>query len=272
MGNPSLINKSILVGSLALTLSFFSGQSFAANKILEQLEGGAVVSGKTGSTILVQALVKEDAAVVMKALTEDLKDLPKIAPQIAFARPYTMNQRNLVYLKLRGAGDGVGVVMEMKEGPREAFAGARAFLKSGDTSAFREASKEELNEVGDLGLASGLAEANSRGETERLIGTDSVVLLEGPLNDVIQMPHLRMTVQLSVAPYTVRPAATGIPGAPIPQSKNYSLFQVKAALGRQAVIGRDLGDYLGLRDQQVELAKGVAENVVKSIRARLESR
>lgn len=272
MGNPSLVIRRALrsVGIVALGLGFTTSVN-AQNKILDQLEAGQVVSGKSGSTVLVQSIVKKEAPAVLKSLSEDLSKLPNVIGQVAFARPFkTKDGKRLLYLKIKGLGDGTAVLMEVKEGPRDAFTNARELLKSGDFGRYREAARADINEVGDLGLEKDLSKSNASSETQRILGSDSVILLEGPLNQIPAMPQLRVTLQISVAPYSVIPAATGIAGSPAPAMKNYSLLQVRAAFGNQAPIGGDLGDYRGFGERHLSLAQIAAEDVLASVKARLE--
>jgi len=259
-----------ILGFFAALSVVFAASVQAQNKVLEQLEAGGVVSDKVGAAILVQILIKKDAETVLKALTEDIKKLPASVPQISLARPYTIEKRNLVYLKLRGAGDGVGVLMEMKEGPSDGFVNARELIKSAGPGVFRDAAKSELEDLPNLNWQTDLSKGDPKSGIKREIGRDTVVLLEGPLNEIPQAPSLRLSVQFSVAPYRVELPAPA--GAKASDPLKYALFQVKVAFGSQAVIGSELGDYRGFGDRQIEMAKSVGETVVRSIKARLEGK
>jgi len=261
------IKKTIItgIGILSFGLNAHAGE----NPLLDSLEKGSVLSNRAGSAILAQALVKKDAAIVAKAMGEDFKKLPSIFTGLAFARPFvTKDGKNLVYLKLRGLGDSTGDLMEMKQGPREAFTNARELLKSGDLGLREQAG--ELNEVPDTGVLAAISKTNQKNETQRMLGGDSVIILEGPLNEVQQMPNLRVTMAISIAPYSVVPPAKGVAGAAAPVPQNFTLMQVRTAFGRQVPTGGELGDYRGFGDHRLMIAQEIAESFLRSARSQLE--
>lgn len=272
----SVINKRNLTrsfGLLAISLGLMASSSSlsAQNMTIDRLEKGEVVSAKMGSSFLVQALVKKDQAQVTKNLFETSDKISQFFPNVAFARPFkTKDGRQLLYLKLRGAGDGLGVMLEAKQGSAGLFTNARELLKSGDRSKDRAIAQEELNQVGDNGVGVQIQNRNEKGQAQRLLGSESVVVFEGPLNPIPQMPTLRVSLAIALAPYTIVPAAKGVAGAPSPASKDYTLLQFRVAFGSQVPKGEDLGDYKGFGERRLELAKMAGANIMTALKARLE--
>ncbi len=266
------IHRNVVLCLLAagVFVGLSSHKLYAQNKFLENLEAGQVVSSKSGASVLVQSIVNKEAAAVIKAITEDLTKLPKVFPQIAFARAYKSQNKNLLYLKMRGLGDGTSALVEYKQGPLETFTNAREFLKSGDFVSFREPLKKELEEAGDNGIAGEIQKVNDKNDVQRLLGSDTVIEIEGPLYPIAQFPALRMSLQLSLAPYTVIPAPAGQAGAPAPTPKNLTLFSLRAAFGNQVPRGGDLGSYRGFGDREVSAAQQMGEDLVRIVKARLE--
>lgn len=264
--------------SLGLSVSLAHGQSRLQTKsetnntVLDRLEAGEVVSSKSGQAFLIQSVLKKDASTVLKSLTGDLKTLSKVVPQVAFAKPMLSDSgKKLLYLKLRGLGDGLGVLLEVKQGASESFANARALIRSADLLPFRD-TQDAVNDVSD-GLVLKAVEERNRSDADaaRIIGGDQVLVLEGPLNKIMSMPNLRVTAEISVAPYTIMEKASNIVGAPAPRVLSYSLLQIRMAVGNQVRVGGELGDYKGFGDQRLELAKVTAEELVRNLRLRVES-
>src|SRR5690606_12647954 len=94
---------------------------FANTSVIHQLEQGTVVTTRMGSSFTVEALIEQDPDRVAEAIFENLNKLPEVFSNVAFAKPIQVKEddgteRSLVYLKLRGLGDGLGVLMEVKAG------------------------------------------------------------------------------------------------------------------------------------------------------------
>ncbi len=266
------LNGLIRFSVAALAVGCVFGTAYAQNKVLESLERGEVLTNKNGSAILVQALVDKDAAAIKELLeAEDFSGIPSIFENVASIRPFTTSdKKNLVYMKLRGLTDGLGVLMEVKDGPREAFVNARELIKSADFNS-RQAAKAEHDQLDDSSAKKDIELLNAKTDTQRMLGVGDVILLEGPLNEVEQMPDLRVTFQISFSPYTILPPATGVAGAATPKARNLTFMQVKAAFGRQVPKGTgELGDYQGFGDARLGIVQKVAEGLVRSAKSRLE--
>lgn len=270
LNSVQLFQRTIFCGSLLGAL-VSSGGLVAQNKVLEALERGEVLSTKTASTVLVQAIVKKDTAAIQEIIDADLSQIPQIFENVATARPFvTSDKKNLLYLKLRGLTDGLSVLMEVKEGSREAFVNARELLKSADFNS-REAAKAELIGIGEDAVANEIDVINGQQEAQRMLGVGSVMLLEGPLNRVEAMPDLRLTLQISFSPYTLIEPVKGEAGAAVPKTSNMTFMQIAAAFGRQVPKGAgELGDYRGFADKRLDLVRGLGESIAKSIKGRLE--
>ena len=247
-------------------------KSQANNPVLDRLERGEVISSKSGQAFLLQSIVKKDASAVLKSLTGDLKTLSKVIPQVAFAKPMlTESGKKILYLKLRGLGDGLGILLEVKQGASESFANARALIRSADLLPLRD-TQDSVNDVSDGMVLKAVEERNkTSADATRIIGGDQVLVLEGPLNKIMAMPNLRLTAEISVAPYTIMEKSSGIIGGPAPKVMSYSLLQVRMAVGNQVRIGGELGDYKGFGDQRLELAKLTGEELVRNLRLKIES-
>jgi hypothetical protein len=236
--------------------------SASANTVLDRLEKGEVISTHAGSAFLVQALVDSPASFVLNRLTGDLDSLSQNFEAIAFSKAFvTSTDKRLLYMKLRGVGDGAVVMMEVKQGAAGLFANAVELVKSGSLS--REPALADLDAVGDNGLGKVFAEQDPRAAVYRNLGKEQSVVLEGPLNPLPQFPQLRMTIAIGVAPYSKTDLAKGT-------SKNQSLLQVKVAFGHQALKGGELGDFKGFTQRRLQIAKNSTVDVVRAIRSRLE--
>jgi hypothetical protein len=256
------------------------------NRILSRLEKGEVISSKTGSSFFVQALVGQTHEKIQAAFS-DLSKLPKIFPQIAFAVPYVGKEngkdagRNFLYLKLRGLGDGVGVLMEVKSGGGEAFANAKELILSSDYNQSRSTEGEvNINkEANQLELKAQIDAANAKGDESRFVGAEKSLILEGPLNEVMEMPNTRFTIHLGVASYTSIVSAKAIEAAVFdskagPAKKSNSLDKkayliAKVSVGNQ-MVRRELGDIRGFGDARLSLAEHLGTNVLSALRVQLE--
>lgn len=264
--------------SLGLSTAVAFGQSQveqrsqANNTVLDRLERGEVVSSKSGQAFLVQSVLKKDASTVLKSLTGDLKSLGKVIPQIAFAKPMlTESGKKVLYLKLRGLGDGLGILLEVKQGASDSFSNARAMIRSADLLPLRD-TQDSLSDVSDGMVLKAVEDRNrSSSDATRIIGGDQVLVLEGPLNKIMAMPNLRVTAEISVAPYTIMEKSSGIVGAAAPKVLSYSLLQVRMAIGNQVRVGGELGDYKGFGEQRLELAKVTGEELIRNLRLKIES-
>lgn len=266
-----------------LLLTGISAVSAAENRILERLEKGEVISSKTGSSFFVQALVNKEPEKVQAAFA-DLSKLPAVFPQIAFARPYVdkKDERQFVYLKLRGLGDGQSVLMEVKSAGGEAFLNAKELVLSGEYGRGRDTTTEvdTAKEKNQLELKTQIDEANEGDEGARFMGVANSLVLEGPLNEVMELPNVRMTIHLGYSSYMQIPAdqsgqkvsKKGSPPSVVvpvaaPEKKTYLV--AKVSFGNQTA-KRELGDYRGFGESRLNLAERLGTSVFSALRVNLE--
>lgn len=259
------------------------------NRILKRLEHGEVISSRTGSSFFVQALTAQTPDKV-RAVFSDLTKLPTVFPQVAFAVPYVGKGkdegRNFLYLKLRGLGDGVGVLMEVKSGGGDAFANAKELILGGEYHAARstEGEVDITKEANQVSLKSAVDEANARGEDPRFVDLTKSLVLEGPLNEVMEMPNVRFTIHFGVASYTSvsTGSSTGDEGARLARGVNIaspaaaknsmdkkSYLIAKVSVGNQ-IAREGLGDIRGFGDARLALAESLGSKVLSVLRTNLE--
>jgi hypothetical protein len=243
------------------------------NSILQRLEKGEVISSKIGSSFFIQALV-DTSPDKMKEIFSDLRKLPKIFPQIAFAVPYVGktkgddDKRNFVYLKLRGLGDGVSALMEVKSGGDDAFLNAKEFVIGNDYHSGRNTAAEVdfSEERNNLELKSKIDEANSKSDSARFLGISNSLILEGPINEVMELPNVRVTINLGVASYTQ--ILTNNEPKKAPADKK-SYLVAKVSFGNQVNRG-ELGDIRGFGDAKLTIAQQIGTNVIRTLQSRLQ--
>lgn len=275
------------ISKLKIVSIYFFAASFSAasaqdNHILNRLEKGEVVSSKAGASFFVQTLVNQ-APEKVQAMLSDLSSLPKVFPQIAFAVPYVGKGkdegRNFLYLKMRGLGDGMSLLMEVKSGGGEAFANAKELIVNSDYSQSRatESEVDASKEPNHLELKSQIDESNAKGEDARFVGVGRSLILEGPLNYVMEMPNTRFTISIGVSPYTqigvekpLDEKAAKDPKAAkkiaAPEKKTYLI--AKLSVGNQ--VSHEELDYNGFGDARLSLAQNIGTNVFSALRIKLE--
>ncbi len=263
------IKNSVLAGTvcfLGLGLASIVEAAPGQNRILSRLEANEVLTTKTGSAFVVQGLANKEFEKVAVALS-DLTKLPSVFQQIAFARPYkNKDGRQFLYLKTRGLMDGMGLLMEVRSAEATAFVNARELMVSGEIYKKRDIGKDAdlASDESQLQLKREMDEASKAGEGMRDIGILRGITLEGPLNPVMQLPNVRFTINLGVAPYTYIPPATS--GA---SSQRKTYMVVKVAVGNQ-VASEFIGDYRGFGEQRLTVASMLGQKVLESLRERLE--
>jgi hypothetical protein len=263
-----LLSCVLVIGALGA-----SSELIAANRILSRLEKGEVVSTKTGSSFFVQAIINQESDKVATAFS-DLTKLPTIFPQVAIARPYVGSDgRQFIYLKLRGLGDGLGILAEVKNASSESFVNAKELVMSSEVNPSRDSSAEVdiSNDPSDLQLRREIDEANQGTTDPIFVGASSGIIMEGPFNEIIELPGVRMTVHLGYASYTSLPPATLVKGratvATTPTRKTYMV--AKVSFGNQT--SREyLGDYRGFGERRLSLATLMGVNALEALRATLE--
>lgn len=259
--------KSLVISIAGLGLA---ANVLADNRILERLEKGEVVSQKTGASFFVQSIVNKEPEKVVASFL-DFKKLSNIFPQVAFSRPYvTQEGRQFLYLKLRGLGDGLGVLMEVKNANPEAFANARELVASSEIAPARDTSAEvsTREEENELQLRKEIDKANASGAQPRFLGASGGIVLEGPINEVMELPGVRISINLGFAPYTsIKSTGAGASKASALARKTYLV--AKVAFGNQ-MPKEQLGDYRGFGDQRLSLAQSMGVNVLESLKETLE--
>ncbi|MDB5037106.1 MAG: hypothetical protein JWQ35_634 [Bacteriovoracaceae bacterium] len=266
----------VLISSAACVGAISSAYS-EENKILERLEKGEVISAKTGASFFMQALVQKDSAKIEAAFS-DLSKLPAVFPQIAFARPYVEGKgdsaRKFLYLKLRGLGDGVSVLMEVKSGGDEAFVNAKELILGGDIRPSRDTSAEvdSSKESNQLALDKSIDAANESDSKGRFLGAATEITLEGPLNELMEMPTVRATINLGIQSFGESPSALKTPalkGLKLPAASKRTYLVAKVSFGNQMPNG-ELGDIHGFGEARLSLAQQIGVNIFSTLRGNLE--
>jgi hypothetical protein len=98
------------------------------------------------------------------------------------------------------------------------------------------------------------------------MGATDGITLEGPLNEVMQLPNTRLVVHLGYSGYY--PSSKSGKAADSNQRMTYLVARV--AFGNQ-VSRENLGDYRGFGEQRLSLATAVGEAVVESLKVKLET-
>ena len=266
------------------------------NTMFARLERGEVITSKEGAMFVVQALAKANPEDIKASLFKDLKKLPSLFPQIAFVHPYvtiveetqsvpvqpliggagiggagiqrvapsTMivkKERHLVYLKLRGLGDGVGVLMEVKEGAQESFANAMELMHSGSLQFRQTEFDKPINQNQGLNLIKETGASSKKEEIGRNIFLEKKLTLEGPLNSVMEFPGLRIAIHLAVGRYMTTPS---------PGKVDVSTYLIAKVLFGTQVPKQGIGDYRGFGEQKLSLAQRVGVNVLRGLTSVLE--
>lgn len=238
----------------------------AQNRILDRLEKGETVSTKSGSSFMVQALVSKEYQKVSAALG-DMRKISQVFSQVAFARPYvTKDGRQFVYLKLRGMGDGLGALMEVKSSDIDAFTDAKELVLSGKNYRSRDVGSEGdiSKDPATLMLQKEIDEAKAAGKEVPFMGATTGITLEGPLNEVMQLPNIRMVVHLGFSGYSSANSSSS--GSS--QSKTYLV--AKVAFTPQ-VSRENLGDYRGFGEHRLSVAEAMGKSVIESLKERLQN-
>jgi hypothetical protein len=257
---------------LGASLFFISTGVKASESILERLEKGEVVSSKIGSSFTIQTLIKKDVDEVGSQMFKDVSKFPKILDEVAFARHYitkdvkALDKKHLVYLKVRGLGDGVGILLEVKQGGVDSYSNARALDLSSESFPLRDTEAEvslrddAMNQA--VVKAAAIQDENKKTgkypDFDPSLGPVTNLILEGPLNDVPQLPGVRMVVNLGICSYKKPKDRT-----------EYTYMVAKMAFGNQIVRG-ELGDYKGFGDTRLSLAQAMGNNFISNLRAKLE--
>ncbi len=274
MGKINLKQSILSTCVVSLMVLGTSSALLAENKILSRLERGEVVSGKTGASFFVQALVNKEPEKVASAFV-NLSKLPTVFPQIAFARPYIGSDgRQFVYLKLRGVGDGVGILAEVKNASSEAFRNAKELIVSSEVSKGRDASSETTSftgEVNHLQLTREIDTANKSESATRFLGETSGIILEGPINSIMELPGVRMTLHLGYSSYVSVGGnkAKASKASESSDSSRQTYLVAKVVFGNQAP-KESLGDYRGFGERRLSLATLMGVNAIQALRASLE--
>ena len=241
----------------------------AANvRVFERLEQGETLTSQVGSSIFAQTLIKQPAADVQAKIFSDPSKWSSVFKNVAYAKPYvTTDGKKLVYVKLNGLGDGVGVLMEIKQGMESSFTSAKTLNISSSALRLR-------NSASEVAFDSNLPASSSEGGANRTVGTDQSIVLEGPLNHVVQLPNMRITLRLGVASYTVTKDKGKDKDADKDTNKdvsNYALVMAKASFATQAPL-KELGDYHGFGEQKLNISRMLSGWVLSVLRAGLEAR
>jgi hypothetical protein len=259
------ILAAVVLSSVFVLALSSTAHAAVENSIIKRLEAGEVVSAKSGSSFIIQALVDKDPMKVQQVLMSDLSKLPDVFENVAFARTYKDKAgKKLLYLKLRGLGDGLGILMEVKQGADQAFRNAKDFNSSGayqyrntlqDVNLATDPNAQELTKE-----VAATNKANSA-EMRTLVNGPSLVL-EGPLNEIMELPNLRVTLNLSVGTYMVMKKGQ------LPVIKSYLVS--KTAFGSQTP-KESLGDYRGFGDARLGLAERMAKDLFAVLQLKLAS-
>lgn len=236
------------------------------NRILDRLERGETVATKTGLSFMVQTLIAKEPEKVRAALG-DFRKLPEVFSGVAYARPYVAkDSRQFVYLKLKGLGDGLGVLMEVKAAPSDAFLNARELVTS--AAAYKSRDIGQAADVSADPAALQLRkEIEESGSESHFLGATDGITLEGPLNEVMQLPNTRLVIHLGYSGYYPK-AKSSKPGAAGADRKTYLV--AKVAFGNQ-VSRENLGDYRGFGERRLSLATSMGEAVIESLKQKLEA-
>ncbi len=232
------------------------------NPSYKRLEKGETISSKAGSSVTFQKLLKVDIAKAV-AVLDDLSKLPELFENIVYAKTFkTLDGKKLLYIKVSGLGDGAGLLFEVKESGGDFFTAAKTLLKSSDGLRLREIGTEaSLEDGGHADLVKDLAietdkakKTNGMGrEIDTSINARSLIL-EGPLNEVMQLPANRFSLHLGVGTYSLFKADT-------PWDMQSSAYLV-AKIGVASQTPRtELGDVKGFGERKLSLLQRFGQNV-----------
>jgi len=262
------------MGGFALTCFVASGLEAnvkADNRILDRLEAGEVISAKLGGSVLLQSITSQDPEKVRKAFTTNFSGLSDLFSEIAFARPFITDAgRRLVYLKLKGMGDGLSVLVEVKQGANEAFNDAKSLMDSAKIWKSGASSSEASLTAAETTLKSEVADANKVPGVSRTFMPGATIVLEGPLNEVMELPGVRFTVTLSTASYMVSPTASAtVPLLPMPAAKTYTYLAARIAVAAQ-VTDEHLPDYRGFGDRRLGIMERLGVDLFSALQKNLQ--
>lgn len=247
---------------LKITLGIlWVGSAWAApaNSLLHRLEQGEVLSTKEGSSFVIQTLIQSDPVKVQTAFS-DLTQLPLVFDNMAFTNLYkTKNNQNLIYMKLKGLGDGVGVLMEIKSGTPQTFSGTIGLIESANYH-FRN---QPIDPFQTNDLIKIISDSNQTNPQEvRALALGSVLVLEGPLNEVKQLPSVRAILHLIVGMYSIQKGTREAP-------RILTYLAAKMSFGKQ-VPKKNIGDYRGFGDRRLSIAENLGVNLFEALKRTLE--
>lgn len=254
--------------------ALLAGPSVRADQVMiDRLESGEIVSTKMGSAFVVQQVIKKRAGAVAEALFKDIRKLPSVFPNIAFVRPYTTQDgKTLLYMKLRGVRDGLGVLMEVKEGAADAFSNATALVANSAQMGLRD-TKDEVDFKKDPQNQLAVDTPNEPNiPLRRKVGVGMNLLLEGPLNQVMEMPNLRLTLNLGIGGYKILKMDPADPNNEMmaETKSDFTYLVAKVSVGSQMARG-ELGDYRGFGEGRLSLAQSMGTDVFETLKKKLES-
>ncbi|MBN8554988.1 MAG: hypothetical protein J0L93_06045 [Deltaproteobacteria bacterium] len=270
------------MNSFKFILGFILSSQLASSVLAEEvsmltrLEKGEIVATKAGTSFTIQAVVKKKVADVREVLFKDFTQLPKFFKEVAFVQPYSSTgDVNLLYLKLRGLGDGLGVLMEVKsletsdymakKSSLFSFANAESLIASSESLGLRKTESEvdlKLDSANQDLMKLADAEKKAKSKITREVSINTNLILEGPINPIPQFPTLRLVMNIAVGPYTVSE------GGSEKESSTYLI--AKVSFGNQAPQG-ELGDISGFGDMRLNIAKNVGKTFISSIKTRIEN-
>lgn len=182
------------------------------SNIISQVESGHSHSVRMGSAVWLQTLIEKDKETLRGVLGGDYSRLNEILPEVAFTKRFTdADSPDLLYMKLRGFGSGIGAIFEVQNdldlGGNDSASVLKGILPAGfldlpgsDISPMESSLRSEIERLN----ASGSAESRSLGAFER-------IHLTGPLNELIEFPGLRVELEISLADYSIRKTGDSTP-------------------------------------------------------------
>lgn len=185
----------------AVSLILYSSNGFSApnqsKDILSKMSAGSVQSQTVGESFYLQSVIKKTPDRISQMIEADVNQLGKLIPGISYARAFqTKAGHKLLYMKVSGFLDGTGMMMEVKQGLDSLFENPVTNQLDDSLFDFSEATYS-LQNPWQGQITAAIAERATKGEVASLTPSESIVL-EGPVNHVMDLNGLRVAILLSL--------------------------------------------------------------------------
>jgi hypothetical protein len=259
----------------------------SAHSLIRALESGEILSTTSGNAIAMAGLIQKPYEEV-RSYFSGQSMAAGIAP-LAFAKAFqTQDQRNLLYLKLRGLLDGTGLLMEVRDLSFQAREALNPLYEGAASLPFSLAQLQAGQMIVPFmntwtsPLEAELRDSSVSSPLRRTLGDSGKVFsitLLGPLNPVMSLSGVSLQVRIDIRSYEAQnkeaqnpdPMTQFFPSLKTPVKKVEWTYLGAEILFLPAPSKEEIGDFKGFGQRQLAAAQWGSRSLLQSIRSAIES-